>query len=164
MQDSVQDIAVREWEAWRDSGRAALVSGSAASIASAATLAAGGVIEGNDPVTPMNGPSQWIWGTRAARARDHSMRHTVLGYAIHHATSVMWATVFERLRRIRPDATGTLAAAAATGAIAYVVDYKLVPQRLQPGFDAQVSRPTLGAFYVAFATALAAAAWSRRRT
>ena len=164
MQDSMQEIAAREWEAWRASGRDALVSGSAASVATAATLAAGGAMRGNDPLTPMNGPSQWVFGRRAAHARDRSLRHTVLGYAIHHATSVMWATVFERLRRIRPGATSTLAAAAATSAVAYVVDYKVVPQRLQPGFDAQVSRATLGAFYVAFAAALAAAAWSRRPT
>jgi len=133
-------------------------------VATAATLAVGGVAAGNDPVTPMNGPSQWVWGRRAAHARDRSLRHTVLGYAIHHATSVMWATVFERLRRIRPGPASTVAAAAATSALAYVVDYKAVPQRLQPGFDVQVPRATLGAFYVAFAAALAAAAWSRRST
>jgi hypothetical protein len=164
MQDSMQAVAAREWDAWRKSARAALVSGSAASVASAATLALGGVVEGNDPVTPMNGPSQWVWGRRAAHARDRGIRHTVLGYAIHHAMSVMWATVFERLRRVRPGATSTMAAAVATSALAYVVDYKVVPQRLQPGFDAQVPRATLGAFYVAFAAALAAAAWSRRST
>jgi hypothetical protein len=75
----------------------------------------------------------------------------------------MWATVFERLRRIRPGPASTVAAAAATSALAYVVDYKAVPQRLQPGFDVQVPRATLGAFYVAFAAALAAAAWSAAR-
>ena len=163
MQDSMQANAAREWDAWRDAGRAALVSGSAASVATAATLAIGGVVEGNDPLTPMNGPSQWVWGRRAAHARDRSVRHTLMGYAIHHATSVMWATLFERLRSMRPGATSTVAAAAATSALAYVVDYKVVPQRLQPGFDVQASRTTLAAFYVAFAAALAAASWSRRR-
>ena len=163
MQHGMQAFAARERDAWRDSARAALASGTAASVATAATLAFGGVAQGNDPLTPMNGPSQWLWGRRAAHLRERSMRHTAVGYAIHHATSVMWATVFERLRRIRPGTPSTLAAAAATSAIAYVVDYKVVPQRLQPGFDVQVSRRTLGAFYVSFAAALAAAAWSRRR-
>ena len=142
--------------------RAALFSGAVGSIATTATLSVCGALERGDPVSPSNGPSQWVWGRRAAFARGASLRHTVVGYVIHHATAVMWATVFERLRRKRPDATGTIVAAAATSALAYVVDYKVVPQRLQPGFDAQVSRPALGAFYVTFAAALAIAAWMHR--
>ena len=142
--------------------RKALFSGAVASIATTATLAVSGALERADPVSPSNGPSQWIWGRRAAYARGASLRHTFVGYVIHHATAVMWATLFEQLRRARRDATGTIAAAATTSALAYVVDYKVVPQRLQPGFDAQVSRPALGAFYVTFAAALAIAAWTRR--
>jgi hypothetical protein len=147
---------------WRDAARAALWSGSVGSVATTAALAAGGGLERGDPVSPTNGPSQWIWGRRGARARGASLRHTLVGYAIHHATAIMWATVFERLRRPRPDVATTVAAAAATSALAYVVDYKMVPQRLQPGFDVHVSRPTLGLFYVTFAAALALAAWARR--
>lgn len=143
--------------------RAALISGSVASIATTAMLGACGALERRDPVSPSNGPSQWIWGRAAAYARGASLRHTGVGYLIHHATAVMWATLFERLRRDRPGAGATIAAAAATSALAYVVDYKVVPQRLQPGFDAHVSRPAVGLFYVAFAAALAAVAWSQRR-
>jgi hypothetical protein len=142
--------------------RGALVSGTVASLATTATLAACGALERRDPVSPSNGPSQWAWGRRAAYARGLSVRHTVVGYVIHHATAVMWAALFERLRRARPDIAGTIGAATATSALAYVVDYKVVPQRLQPGFDVHVSRGAVGAFYVTFAAALALAAWSRR--
>jgi hypothetical protein len=146
----------------RSTLRNALFSGTVASIATTASLAVSGALERGDSVSPSNGPSQWLWGRRAAYARGASLRHTFVGYVIHHATAVMWATLFERLRRARPDATGTIAAAATTSALAYVVDYKVVPHRLQPGFDAQVSRPALGAFYVTFAAALAIAACTRR--
>ena len=147
---------------WVDSARAALVTGSLASIASTATLSAYGSREKRDAVSPSNGPSQWVWGRRAAYASGASLRHTAVGYAIHHATAIMWATLFERLRGRRTGAGSTIAAAAATSALAYVVDYKVVPQRLQPGFDAHVSPRALGAFYVTFGAALAIAAWMRR--
>src|SRR5215211_4038912 len=104
MRQSPKDVASGA-TAWRDCGRAALVSGSVASVATAATIAACGAIEGRDPVSPLNGPSQWIWGRRAAYARGPSLRHTAVAYAIHHATAIMWATLFERLRRIRPGTT-----------------------------------------------------------
>jgi hypothetical protein len=143
--------------------RSALFSGSVASVATTAMLGACGALGGRDPVSPSNGPSQWIWGRAAAYARGASLRHTAVGYLIHHATAVMWAAVFERLRRGRPGAGATIAAAATTGTLAYVVDYKVVPRRLQPGFDAHVSRRSIGVFYLTFAAALAAAAWSQRR-
>jgi hypothetical protein len=143
--------------------RTALFSGSVASVATTAMLGACGALGGRDPVSPSNGPSQWIWGRAAAYARGASLRHTAVGYLIHHATAVMWAAVFERLRRGRPGAGATIAAAATTGTLAYVVDYKVVPRRLQPGFDAHVSRRSIGVFYLTFAAALAAAAWSQRR-
>ena len=139
--------------------RAALLSGSVASVATTAMLAAWGALARRDPVSPSNGPSQWLWGRAGAYTRGASLRHTAVGYLIHHAMAVAWATVFERLRR---DSGATIAPAAATGTLAYVVDYKLMPQRLQPGFDAQVSRPAIGLFYVTFAAALAIAAWSHR--
>jgi hypothetical protein len=44
---------------------------------------------------PLNGPSQWLFGRRAAHRREADLAHTVTGYAIHHATSVGWAWVFE---------------------------------------------------------------------
>jgi hypothetical protein len=143
--------------------RSALISGSVGSVATTAALGVCGALEQRDPVSPSNGPSQWIWGHAAAHARGASVRHTVIGYLIHHATAVMWAALFERLRRDRPGAGDTVLAAAATSSLAYIVDYKVVPQRLQPGFDAHVSHRSIGAFYVTFAAALAAAAWLQRR-
>jgi hypothetical protein len=142
--------------------RDAMISGAVGSLATTVALAVSGMLERGDPVSPSNGPSQWLWGRRAAYARGASLRHTAVGYIIHHATAVLWAAAFERLRRVRPGGPGTIAAAAVTSAVASVVDYKVVPLRFQPGFDAHVSRKALGAFYLIFAAALALAAWPRR--
>src|SRR3954471_10369972 len=106
----------------KEAGRAALISGSAASAVSATMLALGGVAEEGSAAGPINGPSQWIWGEEEARTREPTLRHTAVGYAIHHGTSLMWATAYERLfaegREGKPTARIMAEAAGAT-AVAY---------------------------------------------
>jgi hypothetical protein len=131
----------------------ALLSGTAASIASALVLALAGRRELGDAAAPLNGPSQWIWGRHAPYRNGFSARHTLVGYAIHHLASVFWATGFERARRRR----ATLPAAIATSAVACVVDYRFTPQRFTPGFEKRLSRWALFATYAAFAAGLALA-------
>ncbi|MFX5839837.1 hypothetical protein ABTE60_21225, partial [Acinetobacter baumannii] len=41
--------------------------------------------------TATNATSHWVWGEPAMRHREPSVRHTALGYAIHHASSIFWA-------------------------------------------------------------------------
>jgi hypothetical protein len=143
---------------WREAFDRALVSGSAASLLSAVALAACGQIERGTPFGPQNGPSQWVWGERAAYRRDASLRHTAVGYGIHHMSSLLWATLHEkhvaRLARDKPFAA-RLAAASFTALVANVVDFQLTPRRLKPGFEKQLSRKSLFAVYAAFAIGLA---------
>ena len=112
-----------------------------------------------------NATSQWLWGRSAKRQLEPTLRHTAVGYAIHHASTMLWATVFERvLLRQRPStAPRTLAAAAATSALAYGVDYGLTPPRLRPGFEAHLRPRAMFAAYAAVAIGLAAAALVRQR-
>ncbi len=143
---------------WREAFDRALVSGSTASLLSAVALAACGKIECGTPFGPQNGPSQWVWGERAAYRRDASLRHTAVGYGIHHMSSLLWATLHEkhvaRLVRDKPFAA-KLAAAGLTALVANVVDFQLTPRRLKPGFEKQLSRKSLFAVYAAFALGLA---------
>lgn len=150
---------------WAEAFIDALWSGTVASIASTAVLAACGSTERGDAPGPLNGPSQWIWGRSAARRRGFSARYTVIGYLIHHAMSVFWATMFERINRGTPPPARArvLGAAAATSAAACLVDYRVVPKRLTPGFERQLSRKSLLLTYTAFALALAGAALFARR-
>lgn len=142
-----------------------LISGAAASVLSAAVLALCGHVENRRPAGPLNGPSQWIFGRHAARVRTPSLRHTLTGFAIHHATATGWALLHERTfgrGKERQTLTTRMARAAVTAAVANVVDFQLTPRRLQPGFDQQLSRKSLLAVYAAFAIGLALVGHQRR--
>lgn len=136
----------------------AWLSGSAASIASSVALVLAGRRELADGNAPLNGPSQWLWGRQAPYRHGFSVRHTVLGYAIHHLASVFWAMLYERMARRQP-----LAAAAVTAATACFVDYRLTPERFTPGFEKRLSRKALFAVYVAFAAGLFATSLIRAK-
>src|SRR5690349_14866869 len=84
---------------WRQTMHDAWLSGSAASISSTRCLAGVGKGELNRSAAPINGPSQWIWGRHAPYKNRFSLRYTVVGYLIHHAASVFWAILYEKLRQ-----------------------------------------------------------------
>ena len=155
---------------WKQSARQALVSGAAASLLSAAVLAIAGKIENRAPAGPLNGPSQWIFGRQAAYRREPSVRHTLTGMLIHHAMATGWALLHERLFGRAKHAQSVperLKRGAVTAATANFVDYQLTPKRLQPGFEAQLSKKSLFVVYAAVAAGLAVSEFlprSRRRT
>jgi hypothetical protein len=141
----------------------ALASGAGASLASAAALLAYGESECEDPAAPLNGPSQWIWGRHAPYRDGFSWRYTAVGFLVHHVASTFWAFVFAAMRGRRATPSRDIAAAAAVSAVAWVVDYRLTPQRLTPGFQKRLSRRALAGVYVFFALGLAAGALAHER-
>lgn len=100
-----------------------------------------------------NATSHWVWGERAKRRHGTDLRHTALGYGIHHASSIFWALWFERAARGR-RARDIAAIGAATAVTAYVVDYHVVPRRLTPGFDRHLTPAGMVATYATFAAGL----------
>ena len=144
----------------------AVVSGSAASLASAATLMACSKLHEGSAAGGLNGPSQWLWGESEAYTREATLRHTATGYAIHHATSIFWAVLHEAVfggSRRRKTPVQHCAEAAVSATTAYFVDYHLTPRRLQPGFEKHVSSKGMVAVYAAFAAGLAITAIARDR-
>ena len=142
----------------RNTYRHALISGAVASVLSTAVLALCGQVENGRPAGPINGPSQWIFGRRAAKVRQPSLRHTLTGFLVHHLAATGWALLHERVlgkRKAQQTFAGRLGRAATTAAIANIVDFQLTPKRLQPGFETQLSRKSLFAVYAAFAIGLA---------
>jgi hypothetical protein len=141
---------------WRQAAIDGLQSGSIASLTSTLALSICGWLERRRPAAPNNGPSQWVWGTRAAYETRATLRHTAVGYAVHHAMSVFWGVLHEKTfggcRRKGPSAA--IAEGIATAAVAAFVDYRLMPERLQPGFDKHLHRPSLVVVYVAFGLGL----------
>jgi hypothetical protein len=146
---------------WQRAISEAAVSGAVASVLSAGALAVCGRTENDTAAGPVNGPSQWLWGRTAAYRRDATLRHTLVGYVIHHLMASGWAFAHECWCGARPRAWWReLGSGAATAAAACFVDYRLTPQRLQPGFEAQLSKRSLLLVYASFAVGLALA---RRR-
>jgi hypothetical protein len=152
-------------KSWRAAATGALVSGSAAAVASTAALAALGRRETGSAFAPTNATSRWVHGDDAALHDEPDARHTLVGYAIHHMASLFWATIYERWfgdARDRGEVGTALGGGALVAGIACFVDYQLTPRRLQPGYELRLSRPALAIVYGAFAAGLAASLALRR--
>lgn len=137
-------------------GRAAVVSGSVASVVSTAALALLSTVEGRGAAQPTNATSHWWYGDRAARVASPSAAETAVGYATNHAAAIFWALLFETLRSrlsVR-SLSGSAQLAAATAMVAAVVDYGLVPKRLTPGWELVLSRKSTAAAFLALAAGL----------
>lgn len=150
---------------WSVALRDGLCSGSVAAIASAIVLGLAGRNAACSAAAPINAPSRWIWGNPALRACAPSLRHTAVGYAIHHAASVFWGVIYERYLAADRDsgALRVTGGAVATAALACLVDYRLTPTRLQPGFERHLPQRALAGVYAAIAVGLAAATLAHRR-
>ena len=150
---------------WKRAFNRGLLSGTCASILSTLALAARGRRETGSAVAPINAVSHWYWGDPATRVDHANLKNTVPGYLTHHATSIFWAVLFEKVfggsMRGRPGPT--VAMSAATAAVACFVDYQMTPRRLTPGFEHRLSRTSLLLVYAAFAAGLAATELARAK-
>lgn len=133
----------------------ALISGTlaAAAVSLVASLASRRVTGAY--ATALNSTSHFLWGDRAARRHSVSMKYTGVGAASNFAASIFWALVYEGLGRKR-SAGRALRDGVLTSAIAYVVDYHIVPRRLTPGFELRLPNKALAGIYAALAFGLAA--------
>ncbi len=145
--------------------RQALVAGSVASITSSAVIVAASHRHRGAPASGTNATSHWLWGAKAQRRDRPSWRYTAVGYAIHHASSVFWAAIYEAVLARRATASPRYRSllAAGVGLLAWFVDYRVVPRRLTPGFERHFPRKSMLATYVAFSGGLALAAILLRR-
>lgn len=151
---------------WSEALTEGALTGSAASLTSAAALAWCGRTECDSPAQPINAPGHWIWGDGALEQPDGSARYTGAGFAIHHVSSVFWATL--QARCVGGDAPrragAVLRDAVLVTAIAALVDLRLAPTRLRPGFERQLPVRSLIGIYAAFALGLASCGWLVERS
>jgi len=153
-------------DTWTHALKQSILPGTLASIISTVALAACGRREAGSMFAGVNAVSHWVWGERAMRANQPSLRHTLVGYAIHHACSLFWAALFEKACRKtldRHELPSTATAAAVTTAVACFTDYELTPRRLRPGFEERLSRPSLALVYACFGAGLVLGALLNRR-
>ena len=143
---------------WTRALRQGAWAGSLASVFSAAALLVAGQRREREPVAPVNAISHWVWGDPALREDGADLRHTALGYLIHHGASLFWSTLHaqawsgSRAPRTRARLMGQ---AAVTAAAACFVDYRLTPRRFTPGFEHRLQRKEMAAVYGCFALGLA---------
>jgi hypothetical protein len=133
-------------------------SGAMAGLFSMAALAVRGRAETGSAAAPLNAVTHWLFGRRALRVDRADLRHTALGTLVHVASSMFWAVFYDRIvcRRVPPPTTATLVAGAVgITALAAVTDFKLVPERLTPGFEHRLSKSSLVLTYALFAAGLA---------
>ena len=138
-----------------------LATGTVASVASSLAATLLGHHRTRSYASASNATSHWVWGDEAGDRHRADVPHTLVGYCIHHASSVFWATAYEGwLASRRPP--HPVAAAAAVTLVAYMVDYHVVPRRLTPGFERHLHKGDMLLTYVAFGAGLAAAALWRQ--
>jgi hypothetical protein len=135
----------------------ALVTGTVASLASAAALALLAQAEGKGALQPINATSHWLHGEQAADCDELDAAHTLVGFATHYASAVFWALPFEfwRARHHSRSAGTLLRDACVTSAVAAAVDYGITPKRLTPGWELVLSKRSLVVTYGVLALGLA---------
>ena len=145
--------------------REGLVSGSLASLFSAAYLAWAGWRRGV-PAAPVNAVSHWFFGDRSLVQDEPSWRYTLTGYFTHHVAGIFWGVLHAKLWGTKAIAKQPLPAAAgavAAAGIACFVDYQLTPRRLTPGFEHRLAKPDMTAVYACFALGLLAGSLLTRK-
>jgi hypothetical protein len=150
---------------WKQAFDRGWLSGTCASILSTLALAARGRSETGSALAPINAVSHWYWGDHATQIDQANVKYTVPGYLTHHASSIFWAVLFEKVfgGAMRGRLGPTLAMSAATAAVACFVDYQMTPKRLTPGFEHRLSKASLLVVYAAFAAGLAATELARSK-
>jgi hypothetical protein len=124
-----------------------------------------GRAETGSAVAAVNAPSHWLHGAKALRHDEFAPRYTLVGAVTHVGSAIFWAALYRWLRGQRrfPTPANSMLDAAALTAAAAVVDLKLVPQRLSPGFERRLQRPSVAFIYVTIAAGLALGGLLARR-
>ncbi|MDJ0448658.1 hypothetical protein [Methylocystis sp. JR02] len=145
---------------WSQLGVSAVTTGTVAALVSAAALAALAKAEGKGALQPLNATSHWVQGDAAAKVEAPTARNTLVGFATHHLSSVLWAGFFEAwLARNPPRSMWELLRDAfGMSGIAAAVDYGATPHRFTPGWELALSKKSMVGSYIAFAFGLAAGA------
>jgi hypothetical protein len=147
----------------------AIASGTISGLATAAVALLEGKRETGSYYAPLNATSHIVWGNEAARQDSPSLKYTLTGFLLNHASTIFWALFYEKLfgrdatehghagsrTSQAPWAEPVLGAAAVTTA-AYVIDYHLIPERFTPGFEKRLSAKSLATIFVTLAIGLAA--------
>ncbi len=121
-------------------------------------------LERKSPFFPVNAISHMAFGDKAFVSRPSS-KFSTTGLILNLVAIISWAAVQEGLFWLTGWPSHSLAyawlAALIVTAVAYVVDFYIVPKRLTPGFERVLSRRSLYFTYLVLALGLAVGALMR---
>lgn len=144
--------------------RRAILTGSVSGLLMSAVIAGASRLATGRSATGLNAISHMLWGRRVSRKTQWTFRHTGTGLALNQLACLFWAGCYEAMlddpRRSRPSRQAI--DAITISAIAYLVDYHLVPQRFTPGFELKFSRRWFPVLYAGLASSLWLGAQSHR--
>ncbi len=126
-------------------------------LSAAASVALVGQIENGDGVTPLNNVSHIAWGDEGFDQSELSVKYTGSALILNQVSVTSWVLLHEWIfGKARDEGQWkiSLAGGFLVSAIAYVVDFKLAPDRYKPGFERLLSSRGLLAVYVLLALAL----------
>jgi hypothetical protein len=134
--------------------RDALLSGTIASAATAAIVAACGARDSGSALAPINAVSHIVWGDGASNVPVADLKHTVPGLLLNTGATVFWSAIYEGIfgrAADRGQIAKALLGGGAVAALAYATDYYVVPKRLTPGWEERVTNRSLALVYVVLA-------------
>ena len=138
-----------------------LIRSQSVALSAAAAVVLIGYLENGDGIAPLNTVSHIAWGDEGFEHSELSLRYTGAALALNQFSVTGWGLLHEWIfGRARDEGKWgvSLAGGALVSALAYVVDFKLAPDRYKPGFERLLSGRGLLAVYVLLALALG---WGR---
>jgi hypothetical protein len=135
-----------------------LLTGCSSSLISTLALILRSKKDNGSYTATVNAISHWLYGDEAFAHIKPDIRHTLIGYGIHHMSATLWAGVYEKWFPMQAGKAPEkiILDAFKVAFLACFVDYKLTPQRFQPGYETHLSTRSLAIVYAAFAIGLAA--------
>jgi hypothetical protein len=144
---------------------AVLRAGVLGGLLSLATMAWRGRADVKAAAAALNAPGQWIHGSKVLRRNAASPRYTLTGVAVHLASGFFWTALLHRLRseRSRRTKRNALVDVIAVTVLAAVVDLRVVPHRLSPGFQDRLRPASVALVYASYAAGLFVGLLGRHR-
>lgn len=137
-----------------------LASGTYAGLCMSTAIGLIGKMTIGKAVTPLNAISHILWGRKAARANNWSMKYTGSGLILNQLACLFWAGCYEALAE--ENRSPGFSKAITVSAVAYLTDYHVVPRRFTPGFEFVFPRRMSPCLYAALALSLVAGVRMRR--
>ena len=134
--------------------REGLRAGTIAAAATAGALVALGRAHGA-ALRPLNSVAHIVAGSRAYYMEGVNWLITPLAIVVHLASILAWGALFSLLHARHARRRASILAALAFAAATWVIDYRVVPDRLRPGFESGLSGMEIAVVYLVLGVSLA---------